>query len=167
MKVTLLMAITLDGRIGKTSEHFVDWAGKEDRKLFVEVTKKAGVVIMGSKTYDTLNKPLPGRKNIILTRNKNRKSEWEDLIFTDKKPREILNDLEKEGFSEAVIAGGALINSVFAKENLIDEVIVTISPLIFGYGFSLFTQDVSMELELEVLEKLGESSIYARYRVKK
>ncbi|HHC25729.1 MAG TPA: dihydrofolate reductase, partial [Desulfobacterales bacterium] len=39
MKVTLLMAVTLDGRIGKTADHFVNWAGKEDRKLFVEVTK--------------------------------------------------------------------------------------------------------------------------------
>ena len=166
MKVTLLMAVTLDGRIGKTADHFVNWAGKEDRKLFVEVTKKAGALIMGSKTFDTIGKPLPGRRNIILSRNKDRKSVWENLVFTDKTPKAVLENLEKDGFSEVILAGGATINSLFAKENLIDEIIVTISPLIFGYGFSLFSEDISMELELREMKKSGENSIYARYKVK-
>jgi dihydrofolate reductase len=30
--------------------------------MFKELTIKAGVLIMGSKTYDTIGKPLPGRK---------------------------------------------------------------------------------------------------------
>ncbi len=165
MKVTLLMAVTLDGRIGRTADHFVDWAGKEDRKIFVEITRRAGVVIMGSKTFDTIGKPLPGRRNVILTRNKGRKSSWENLVFTDKEPRNILSGLEKEGFSEAVLAGGAKINSLFAKEGLIDEIVVTISPLIFGQGFSLFDEYISMNLNLEQVERLGENAIYAMYKV--
>ena len=165
MKVTLLMALTLDGRIGKNSDHYPDWTGKKDKMLFADISRKAGVVIMGSKTFDTFGKPLPNRKNIVLTRNKNRKSEWENLIYTDKKPPDILKDLEKEGFSNAVLAGGAIINSLFAREKLIDQIIVTVSPKIFGYGISLFTDEISMDLELEAAERVGPDLVCLKYKV--
>ena len=77
MKLILVMALTVDGKIGKDDAHFPDWTGSEDKKMFKAVTRRAGVVIMGSKTYDTIGKPLPGRKNVILTRNPHRLSEGE------------------------------------------------------------------------------------------
>ncbi|CAN2039982.1 dihydrofolate reductase [Candidatus Magnetomoraceae bacterium gMMP-15] len=167
IKLTLLMTLSLDGRIGLHSDHFVDWAGKEDRKLFVEITKKAGVVIMGSKTFDTISKPLLNRKNIVLTQNKSRKSRWNNLIFTDKGPKKILHNLEKEGFKEVILIGGRTINSLFARENLIDEIIVTIAPVIFGKGISLFSEDISMKLKLKQIEKIGKNLACLRYTLKK
>ncbi|MDJ0915720.1 MAG: dihydrofolate reductase family protein, partial [Desulfobacterales bacterium] len=155
MKVTLIMALTLDGKIGKSPDHFPDWTGKQDKKLFAELSKRAGVVMMGSKTFDTIGKPLPGRKNVILTRRQNRKSAWDNLVYTSQDPGNILKELENEGYSEAILAGGALINSLFAREHLIDEIIVTISPKIFGTGLSLFAEAINMELELLELQKLG------------
>jgi len=167
MKLTMLMAMTLDGKIGKNPDHFPDWTGKADKKLFVELTRKAGVVIMGSKTFDTIGIPLPGRKNIILTRDKSRKSEWDNLLFTDASPKEIVANLEKEGFSEAILAGGARINSLFAEENLIDEIIVTISPKIFGTGMSLFSSELSLELELKEMKQSDRNLVFPKYNVLK
>ena len=167
MNVTLVMAITLDGKIGKSPDHFPDWTGKEDKKFFAEITKKAGVVIMGSKTFDTIGYPLPSRKNIILTRDKRRTSQWENLVYTDKRPKELLEELESEGFAQVVLAGGSLINSLFAEENLIDEIFVTIAPKIFGYGLSLFSEEVSMELELEAVNTLGRNLVCLKYKVLK
>jgi len=166
MKLILLMAITLDGRTGKDAEHFVDWTEQEDKKFFVQITKKAGVIIMGSRTFDTIGEPLPGRKNVIMTRNRGRQSRWDNLVFTDKGPAELLKGLEKEGYSEAVLAGGPTINTLFAREKLIDEVIVTISPLIFGYGTSLFSDNISMELELKDVRKRGKGLVAITYDVK-
>ncbi len=166
MKVILLMAITLDGRTGRDEMHFVDWTEKEDKKLFVEITKKAGVIVMGSRTFDTIGGPLPNRRNIILTRDPERKSKWDNLQFVDKSPSALLQDLEKEGFSEVVLAGGPTINSLFAREKLIDEVIVTVSPLIFGCGTSLFTEEISMVLELEDAQKRGSDLVALTYKVK-
>ena len=167
MKVILVMALTVDGKIGRSSDHFPDWTGTEDKKYFAEISKKAGAVIMGSKTFDTFGSPLPDRKNIILTRDKNRRSRWENLAYTDKKPREILRDLDKEGFSHVILAGGSLVNSLFAEENLIDEVIVSISPKIFGDGISLFAKEISMELELEEMKKIGRNLVFLKYKVLK
>jgi dihydrofolate reductase len=165
MNVTLLMALTLDGKIAKDSNHYPDWTGTEDKKLFAEISKKAGVVLMGSKTFDTFGSPLPNRKNIVLTRNKNRISEWDNLVYTDKGPSEILKDLEKEGYPDVILAGGAIINSLFAKENLIDEVIVSISPKIFGRGISLFTEDISLDLELKDVKRVGADLVCLKYKV--
>lgn len=167
MKVTLLMAMTLDGKIGLDSNHFPDWTGKEDKKLFVEMTKKAGVFIMGSKTFDTIGRPLPERKNVVLTRDKTRKSAWDNLVFTDQAPQEILKALEKEGFEEVILAGGAMINTLFAREKLIDEIVVTICPKIFGKGLSLFTEEISLDLALKHFEKIGDELIFVRYEVEK
>jgi len=165
VKVTLMMALTLDGKIGRSADHFPDWTGKEDKQLFVDITRRAGVIIMGSRTFFTIGKPLPGRKNIVLTRDSSRSSDDPDLVFTSDSPKDVLADLEKEGYQEAILAGGALINSLFAKDNLIDEVVVTISPLIFGQGLSLFREEVAMELELLDMEKLGQDLVFLRYRV--
>lgn len=165
MKVTLVMAMTLDGKIGKSPDHFPDWTGKEDKKLFVELSKKAGVVIMGSRTFDTIGAPLPNRKNIIMTRDQSRSSPWSNLLYTTARPSEILEALEQEGYSQVILAGGALVNSLFAEENLIDEIIVTISPKIFGYGLSLFSQEISLELELEEVERVSRSLVCLKYRV--
>lgn len=49
--------------------------------------------------------------------------------------------LEKENFREVILAGGATINSVFAKKGLIDEVIFYVNPLILGNGIPIFRPD--------------------------
>ena len=167
MKVTLVMAVTLDGKIGKSPDHFPDWTGKEDKKLFAAISRKAGVVIMGSKTFDTFGVPLPGRKNVIMTRDPKRVSHQDELVFTNKKPGQILGMLEEEGYSEAILAGGSLVNSLFAEENLIDEIVVTISPIIFGHGISLFSEEVSLSLKLRAMERIGEDLVYLKYSVVK
>ena len=61
MKIILMMAMTADGKIAKNSDHFPDWTSKEDKKMFMRVTKEVGVVIMGDKTFFTFPKALPER----------------------------------------------------------------------------------------------------------
>ena len=106
MKVTLLMALTADGKIGKHAAHYPDWSGKEDKKRFKQITLAAGVVVMGSATYDTIGRPLPGRKNIVLTRKTDRCANQDNLVFTNQKPAEIIRDLKSEGFEHVILIGG-------------------------------------------------------------
>ena len=167
LKTTLLMAVTADGKIAKSDDHFPDWTGSADKKLFAKISKEAGVVIMGSKTFDTFGKPLPGRKNVVMTRNASRVSSWENLMYTDRAPRVIVEDLAKEGFSHAILAGGATINTLFARAGLIDEIMITICPTIFGAGISLFSDSVDMDLDLKTVETVGEGLVSVTYSVKK
>ncbi len=165
IETVLLMAQTLDGKIAKHSDHFPDWTGKADKRLFVDITKAAGALIMGSKTFDTIGKPLPGRKNIVMTRNPARVSDWSNLVFTDLSPQALLDQLESEGFRRVVIAGGTRINSIFMRAGLIDELIVTITPMIFGTGIALFEEGIEVNLTLKEFKALDEACVCLHYRV--
>ena len=165
MKVTLLMALTVDGKIAKHANHFPDWTEKADKKMFKDITQKAGVVIMGSKTYDTIGKPLANRKNIVLTRNPHRKSKTANLVFTSDPPKKVLADLETAGIDHVVLIGGATINALFAMEGLIDEMILTYCPKVFGTGLPLFSNEISMNLKLTEVNKIGKNSVAIKYAV--
>ena len=45
MKVTLLMALTADGLIGKDDAHLTDWTASEDKKLFKSFTQNAYIPV--------------------------------------------------------------------------------------------------------------------------
>ena len=167
MNVILLMAVTADGMIARDSSQIRGWTGKEDKRYFVHITRKSGVVIMGSKTFDMIGKVLPGRKNIVMTRDKSRKSHDKDLLFTDKAPDAIIKELNAQGFETVVLIGGSIVNTLFLKENLIDEIHITIVPRLFGKGLPLFNKSFDTQLELINIEKLGQSHILLKYRVKK
>ena len=165
IQTILLMAQTLDGKIARHSDHFPDWTGKADKRLFVEITKAAGALIMGSKTFDTIGQPLPGRKNIVMTRNPRRVSQWDNLIYTNRAPPALLAELESEGYRQVVIAGGTRINSIFMRAGLIDELIVTITPMIFGTGIALFEEGIEVDLALKDFKPLDEACVCLHYRV--
>jgi len=163
------MAITLDGKIAKYTDHPATWTSKADKKIFVEETKKAGVIIMGLTTYNTIGRPLPGRLNIIMTQNPDTaKNVTGSLEYTSKQPKELLAELESRGFSTAILGGGATINGIFLKENLIDELWLTIEPKLFGEGLSLFKgAEVDLNLKLIEVRNLDENVIQVRYQILK
>ncbi len=161
------MAMTLDGKIARHSLEPVDWTGKADKKVFVDITRKAGVMIMGSKTFDTIGRVLPNRKNVVMTRDHRRVSQDENLLFTDRSPEEVLKTLEGEGFESAALIGGTTINGLFAEKRLIDEVYLTIVPKLFGKGLSLFSVNLDLNLELTAMDKIDTNALLVRYSVLK
>ncbi|WP_035236235.1 dihydrofolate reductase family protein [Desulfobacter vibrioformis] len=167
MEVILLIASTVDGKIARNSSQFVNWTGKADKKYFVEQTKKAGVMIMGSKTYDTIGKPLPGRLNIVMTRDKSRQSDQDNLVFTDLSPALILEDLALRGYTSAALVGGATVNALFARDNLITQVHLTLVPKLFGSGLSIFAPPLELDLNLsfESSQDIEEGHLLLIYRV--
>lgn len=65
MKVSIVVAISENYAIGKDNKLL--WHLPNDLKHFKEITS-GHTVIMGRKTYDSVGKPLPNRRNIIITR---------------------------------------------------------------------------------------------------
>ena len=164
MKIILMMAMTADGKIAKTSDHFPDWTSKEDKRYFFETTKKHGAVLMGEKTFQTFPKPLPGRLNVVFTLEKDL-PEQENVKWVSGEPEKILEELEGMGYKSAVLGGGAFLNSQFLKNKLIDEIWLTIEPKIFGDGLGIFGGDFVQDLKLLSVEKINESSVVVKYKV--
>lgn len=67
-KLSLIVAMTRERVIGVNNE--LPWHLPEDLKYFKEVTM-GSPIIMGRKTFESIGRPLPGRSNIVVTRNKN------------------------------------------------------------------------------------------------
>jgi dihydrofolate reductase len=65
LSILLIAAIADNGVIGNAGE--IPWHISEDLRRFKRLTMDHPV-IMGRKTYESLGKPLPGRRNIVLTR---------------------------------------------------------------------------------------------------
>ncbi|MDN3549030.1 dihydrofolate reductase [Mucilaginibacter aquaedulcis] len=65
MTVSIIVAIAKNNAIGKNNKLL--WHLPKDLKHFKDVTT-GHTVIMGRKTYDSVGKPLPKRRNIIITR---------------------------------------------------------------------------------------------------
>ena len=166
MKVTLMMAITADGLIARNDAHFPDWTSHEDKKQFQKISKEIGVVMFGEKTFTTLPGPLPGRLNVVFTQNSAPK-ETPGVKWVSGDPGAVLEELEKMGHKQALLGGGAFLNSLFLEKNLIDEMILTIEPLVFGKGIGVFSKDLEAKLELKELAKLNDNTIMLRYKVVK
>jgi dihydrofolate reductase len=66
MKLIIIVAMTKDRVIGRDGR--VPWHEPEDLRHFKRTTT-GHAVIMGRKTFDSIRKPLPGRRNIVVTRN--------------------------------------------------------------------------------------------------
>jgi dihydrofolate reductase len=67
MKLAIIVATDQQGLIGENND--LPWRLSADLQYFRQVTM-AKPLIMGRNTHESIGRPLPGRKNIIVTKNK-------------------------------------------------------------------------------------------------
>jgi dihydrofolate reductase len=157
IKTFIVAAITADGFIARdNSVPSTAWTSKVDKKRFSELSKRAGVVIMGSVTYETIGKPLPGRLNIVYVLGGKK---YDGVETTEKPPAELIASLEKRGFKEVAICGGSTIYTMFMKSGLVNTLYLTMEPVIFGSGVRLFKEPIDAKLELISSEKVDNSTL--------
>jgi dihydrofolate reductase len=162
MKVFIIAAMSADGFIAKSQNEFIDWTSKEDKQLFVKLTKQAGVMVMGGNTFRTLNRSLPGRRMIVMTRQS---INVDGVETTQETPDELIERLVLEGVDELAICGGGAIYSLFLNAKVVTDLYLTIEPVLFGTGLSLVNTDLQMDLELQSIEKLNENTVLLHYHV--
>ena len=164
ISVTMMMAVTLDGKIAKDSAQLADWTSKEDKKIFAEISKTHGVVMMGENTFNTFPAPLKDRLNVVFTQQKN-KPITDGVKWVEGEPEKVLIDLEEMGYKSALLGGGSFLNSLFLEKKLINEIILTIEPKIFGSGLSLFNRDLNADLKLLEFKNINDNTLMLRYQV--
>jgi len=107
--ISIISAIGKNNEIGKKNELL--WSLPADMKHFKETTS-GHTVIMGQKTFESIGRPLPNRRNIILTLDKNFKAERIEIVNS----LEELDNLLKETCKieeETFIIGGGMIYKLF------------------------------------------------------
>lgn len=76
-EIILIVAMGLNRVIG--SDNTLPWTLKSDLKRFRKLTM-GHTVVMGRKTYESIGKPLEGRKNIVMTHDRHYKGEGIEVV---------------------------------------------------------------------------------------
>ncbi len=169
MKVVLYMAMTVNGMIAKENDE-TPWSDAEWAS-FAKIVKQFKNLVIGRRTYEIMksDKDLFSKIGnpfvVVVTSQKSKASK--NLAFA-KSPKEALSVVKEKGFSAALLGCGAHLNAAFAKENLIDEIILDVEPMFFGKGIKLFA-DADFEVKLKLLEvrKLSKDELQLHYKVLK
>ncbi len=133
MKVALIVAMDRDRGIGRNND--LMWHLPNDMKFFTQTTK-GHIVVMGRKNYDSIPerfRPLPGRENVVLTRNTEFSAE-DCKVFNSLE--ECLASYQNETERTVFIIGGGEIYKLALEANCIDEMFI--SHINESYGADTF-----------------------------
>ncbi|RXF03381.1 type 3 dihydrofolate reductase [Pseudoalteromonas phenolica O-BC30] len=101
----MIAAMANDRIIGDDNQ--MPWHLPADLQHFKRVTMDKPVV-MGRKTFESIGRPLPGRRNIVITRNTSYQAEGIEVVSSPEAALALL-----EGTSEVMIIGGGNIYGQF------------------------------------------------------
>ena len=120
MIISIIVAIAKNGVIGKAKGE-MSWHVKEEFQHFKNTTL-GFPIIMGRKTFETLGKPLKGRLNIVVSKNKLYKTDYDDVVIKSSinEAIEYCNSLKPEKIF--IIGGGEIYRQAIL---FVDEMIIT------------------------------------------
>ncbi len=106
--ISLIVAMDRNRAIGRGGE--IPWRLADDMRFFKETTMGKPIV-MGRKTWDSLGRPLPGRRNIVITRDNGFRAEGTEVVHSPEAALARADDAD-----EVMIIGGAEIYRLFLPQ---------------------------------------------------
>jgi dihydrofolate reductase len=103
MRVSVIAAVSENGVIGRGGE--LPWRLSNDLRRFKEITM-GHTVIMGRRTWESIGRPLPGRRMVVVSRQPNYQPDAADVNVTTSLG-DAIQIAEAAGDEEAFIIGGA------------------------------------------------------------
>ncbi|WP_078547713.1 dihydrofolate reductase family protein [Litchfieldia alkalitelluris] len=146
-KIVLFIAQSLDGFIA-TKEDSLDWLFKvegEGDNGYSEFFETIDTILMGKRTYDWILKhekgqfPYQNKECYVFSRSP--LNDTNDVKFINEDIVNFTDNLKKEEGKNIWLVGGGDLLHTFLKENLVDELILTVAPTIIGEGIPLFKVD--------------------------
>lgn len=169
----MVAVVSANGKFTRGSDADIyKWTSREDQNFFFSLIVNSKLIVMGSGTYEAVRARLARRGlaklRIVLTSSPGKyKSEQVEgaLEFTSETPSQLINRLIDH--KEMLLVGGSKIYSAFMKDGFIDEIYLTIEPVLFGKGKNLFAEeDFESRLRLISVEQLNKKgTILLKYKV--
>lgn len=155
-KVILYIATSLDGYIAQPNDDlsFLSIVEQEGQDYgYADFMKTVDAVIVGRKTYDKVismgfDFPYADKDAYIITRTA--RTNTGPVKFYTKDLKSLIDKLKSESGKNIFCDGGAEIVNELLKDDLIDEFIISVVPILVGNGTKLF-KDGRPEQKLELI----------------
>jgi len=150
-KIIVYIASSLDGYVARENGS-IDWLPEITESGYDAFYKSVDTVIMGKTTYEQVltfgEYPYKGKKSFVFSRTNQNKDENAEFVSDVEK-------FVKDGFPNAGeniwLVGGAQIISSFLKQGVVDEIIISVIPVLLGKGIPLF-KNIENETKLEFVK---------------
>jgi len=143
-KLILYIAMSVDGYIADCNEDlsFLSIVEKDGEDYgYSDFVNTIDTVIIGRKTFDKIvsmgyPNPHPDKNVYIITRTE--KPSFDNYQYYTGSLTELVHSLKQETGKHIYCDGGAEIVNELLKQNLVDEIILSVIPILLGNGISLF-----------------------------
>lgn len=130
------VAASVDGRISLTEKKLPDWTSKEDWDFFQDALSRADAVVVGRNTYQAATERLRKRNTFVFSSRLKTLRRKGSVTFVNPVHVSIAELLGI--YKTVAVCGGGNVYRFMLENNLLDELYVTIEPLIFGRGKAMF-----------------------------
>jgi dihydrofolate reductase len=140
-------------------------------------------MILGSQTFRTFNRLLPGRSMIVYTRNieafrqsvtfevvevtaETKELSRDDVLYATSLPvTQLAQLLQSLGKEELAICGGSSIYAQWVEADLVETLYLTIEPVVFGKGVPLFSSPLNKKYQLQEVKQLSSQTLLVTYKI--
>jgi dihydrofolate reductase len=172
-KIKLYIASSLDSYIAGENGS-IDWLFSDADYGYTKFYNSIDTILVGRKTYDqslTFEEyPYKGKKVYVFTHKAEieKKKKIPDVEYIDDDIPEFVRRLIQQpvGNKDIWLLGGGEIVSIFLNADLVDEIILSIHPIILGKGIPLFS-NIKKRVNLRLLESIPFESglVQLHYRI--
>jgi dihydrofolate reductase len=139
-RIKLFIATSLDGFIAR-SDGSVDWLYRDGDFGMREFFASVDTALIGRKTHDQMvgwDRPaFAGLENYVFSRSR-RADDGVPVNYVSGDVEEFVGRLRRAPGKDIWLAGGADLVDTFRESDLIDDVILSIHPVLLGDGIRLF-----------------------------
>lgn len=167
-RVVYSLACSLDGYIARL-DHSVDWlpeGGDYGLEAFFATVDTA---LIGRKTHDFMVKhgqfTMPGLENYVFSRNPSPPT-YPGVQWVNTESEAFVRKLKEKPGKDIWLIGGSDLAQAMFHANLIDEISLTIVPILLGSGIPLFPK-LNNEIPLKLIEEktYPDGVLTLRYKV--
>lgn len=140
-KIKFYTAASLDGYLAGPNEE-IDWLFHDQDYGYSAFISSIGSLMMGRKTYDQILQfgdwPYPDKPAFVFTHHPPASKPHPLIEFIPQGIPEFVRNWKETAQEDIWLIGGGEIFRIFLQEQLVDELILSIHPVLLGGGISLF-----------------------------
>ena len=174
-RCSVFIAASLDGYIAR-ADGGLDWLSMVERAGedygYRDFLDAVDALVMGRRTYDTVLEfeawPYPGKRCNVMTHAP--PAPRHDEEFASGAPASLLARLGEQGVGRVYVDGGALIRQ-FLAAGLVDDLTLSVIPVLLGSGIRLFEEDararspIERKLQLVTARPFDSGLVQLRYQL--